>query len=660
MFYLKLALTNLKKNGKTYFPYLLTCILTVMMFYVMYAIGKNEGLDTIEGSGYLKTILSYAAWITGFFAAVFLFYTNSFLIKQRKKELGLYQVMGMDKRNLAKMLLCESLLTAGCSLAAGLILGLLLGKLMFLILLKMLHFPVDFVFSAEPEALLKTSVFFLAVFLVIFFWNLVQVWRAAPVELLHGTSQGEKEPKTKWLMTLLGIAAMGGGYFIALTTESPLSAIEKFFFAVLLVVIGTYALFLAGSIALLKLLKKNKKFYYKARHFTSVSGMIYRMKQNAAGLANICIMSTVALVLISVTVSLYSGMENILRTRFPAEMHVAVERSDDVSAAQLEQLLTEELQNEHVEMTDHFTYRSGSLAAILDGSRLILSEEEGEETALGSLSYAADQYRWLHLIPLSDYNEMEGKQTELAEGEALIYIPRGDFRDNTITLQDQTYQVKEALDTIKVEKRETGFVVSNVYVILPDEESILELLAKYGEGNTGICYSVYFNLEGEKDACARAVTAIQKRIPEIAGAWMEYREAYRQEFYAMYGGFLFLGVFVGALFLVGTVLIIYYKQISEGYDDRERYQIMQQIGMAGQEVKRSIRSQVLLVFFLPLLVAALHVAVAFKPISKLLAALYLVNVRLEIFCTCGTVLIFALFYIIVYGLTSREYYRIVR
>lgn len=665
MFYLKLALTNLKKNRKTYFPYLLTCVLTIMMFYVMNAIGRNTGLGEMAGAGYLKTILHYATVVTGVFAAVFLFYTNSFLVKQRKKEFGLYQVMGMDKRNLAKMLACESIVTACVSLAAGLLLGLVLGKLMFLILLKMIRFAVPLAFAVEPGALLRTAVFFPAVFCVNFFWNLLQIQKADPIELLHGSNAGEKEPKTKWLLTLIGLATMGGGYYIALTTESPLSAIEKFFFAVVLVIIGTYALFTAGSIAMLKGLKKKKNFYYQPKHFTSIAGMLYRMKQNAAGLSNICIMSTVVLVLISVTVSLYLGMENIMDTRFPSEMHIVLYDSDEERISQVEQVISEELQKENVKENNALRYRCGGLAAVQDGDLMILDAEE-EDTGIsarvsGSLAYSAEQYRTLYLIPLSDYNRMEHKQTELAEGEVLAYIPMGNFDSSKITLQDRTYQIKENLKTLKIEKRDTGYVVRSAYVILPDEEAVTELLTQYGgEGNQQMFYSVYFDLDGDAAACARAVTAIKAHMPEIDGTAVEYRDDFREGFYRMYGGFLFLGVFVGALFLMAAILIIYYKQISEGYEDRSRYQIMMQVGMDHKEVKRSIRSQVLTVFFLPLFVAALHVTVAFKPISKLLAALHMINVRLEMFCTCGTILVFAVFYIVVYGMTSREYYKIVK
>lgn len=366
MFYPKLALTNLKKNGKTYIPYLLTCVLTVMMFYVMYAISKNTGLDQMQGATSLKIILGWAVIVTGIFSVVFLFYTNSFLVKQRKKEFGLYQVLGMDKGNLTKMMAWESILTILVSIVLGLAAGILLGKLMFLILLKMMHFAVPLKFAVESDAMIGTIILFLIIFAITFIFNLFQVQTANPVELLHGGSQGEKEPKTKWLLALIGAATLGIGYYIAQTTDSPLAAIGKFFIAVILVIIGTYCLFTAGSIAFLKILKKNKKFYYQSRHFTSVSGMIYRMKQNAVGLANICIMSTIVLVLVSVSVSLYTGIEDALSTRFPTDLNIMIYDTSQENLDKADQIIKEETEKAGVGLENRVYYRAGAFTVIYD------------------------------------------------------------------------------------------------------------------------------------------------------------------------------------------------------------------------------------------------------------------------------------------------------
>lgn len=656
LFYPKTAWNNLKKNAKNYVPYLLTCVITVMMFYVMCAIGKNDGISEMAGASNLQIILSYMNYIIGIFAVVFLFYTNSFLIKQRKKEFGLFEILGMDKANLAKLMCWETLITTVISLGAGILSGLLMGRLMFLILLKMLQFSVPLKFAVEPEALIQTMILFVLIFLASLISNIRTVRKVNPIELLHGGSQGEQEPKTKWLLVLIGVAAIGAGYFIALTTEAPLSALGKFFVAVILVIIGTYTMFTAVSIALLKMLKKNKGYYYKTKHFISVSGMIYRMKQNAVGLANICIMSTMVLVLVSVTVSLYLGMGDILSTRFPKEFRVSTMDASPENQAHINQIIEEACLKYGVSTTGNLSYRTVSFSSIQDGNRFILDEKN-----VGQV-YTDEQYRNIEMMMVEDYNELEGTKETLSPGEVIVYSPSETFEGDTIQLEDQTFTVKEIVDEMRLEKENYSYVIPNVYIIFADQTSVEALLNQYGmEGNQTIQYVHSFDLEGEKDTCTEAMAAMQERLStETAMTYAEYREGSKASFYILYGGFLFLGVFVGLLFLIATVLIIYYKQISEGYDDRGRFQIMQKVGMSKGEVKRAIHSQVLTVFFLPLTVAVAHVAVAFKPMTKLLAMLNMVNTRLFFGCTCCVILIFAVFYAIVYLWTSREYYRIVK
>lgn len=656
MFYPKLALTNLKKNGKTYLPYLLTCVLTVMMYYVMGAISRNAGLEQMQGASYLKIILNYASGITGVFSAVFLFYTNSFLVKQRKKEFGLYQVLGMDKSNLARMMTWETILTAFISLVIGLGGGVLLGKLMFLILLKLLHFDVPLKFAIEPQAMIMTLGLFLTIFVVTLLFNLLQVQTANPIELLHGGNKGEKEPKAKWFWALIGLVALGVGYYIAQTTESPLSAIGKFFFAVVLVIIGTYCLFTAGSIALLKILKKNKKFYYKSRHFISVSGMIYRMKQNAVGLANICIMSTVVLVLVSVSVSLYVGFDEILQTRFPTDFSVTVKDTSSENLTKANQIVEEEAAKAGVEIENRSSYRMASFTSIYQAeeNRYYLDEKTAG-------TYSANNIRVLEFMPLSDYNNLENKNDTLEKNQVLIYS-KSNYESKTLQVQDEIFDVKKAFKYEKEKESGSLEMIDSLLVIIDDEQKLEDMKKQYGyPGADQITYHDNFDLGGKEDTKKAVMKSMEKRIAEeVAEAYAEYKDAYRADFYSLYGGLFFLGIFVGALFLMATVLIIYYKQISEGYDDRNRFQIMQKVGMDKKEVRRSIKSQVLMVFFLPLLAAIVHVAFAFKTVTKLLALLNLFNVHLFLMCTVVSVLIFAVFYGIVFIITSKEYYRIVQ
>lgn len=656
--YPKLAATNIKKNGKMYFPYLLTCILTVMMFYDLLLVSTNSALDTMPGASQLRLILNFAVTITGGFSAIFLFYTNSFLVRQRKKEMGLYQVLGMDKTNLTKMMVWESIYTAGAGILGGILAGIVFGRLIFLVLLKLIRFDVAFQFSVEPEAILISAGLFGAIFLVILIWNIFQVQRVNPVELLQGGKKGEKEPKANWLIAVIGILLLGSGYYIAQTTESPLSAITKFFIAVILVIFGTYALFTAGSVALLKLLKKNKAYYYKTKHFVSVSGLIYRMKQNAVGLANICIMSTIVLVLISATASLYIGQENIMNTRFKTEFSATSDETTPENIQAMERIAQEETQSRGLEIIHEQKYRYVPLSAMKYDNQLKFDTDSGS-------GYDADAMRSLYVIPLADYNALEGTDISLAPDEVLTYFLDEEFDSGEIVLGKETYHVKENLKESNLQKKKEADVIKNIYLVMADDAAVEHVIQLYGPTKIPITmqYLLNFDMKGNDTAKSEALESMKARMEtsgEVQSCYVEYREAYAQEFYGVYGGFFFLGIFVGFLFLMATVLIIYYKQISEGYDDKDRYQIMQKVGMSKKEVKGSIHSQILTVFFVPLLMAILHVTVAFKPITKLLLVFNLSDTHLSMMCTIGVSAVFAVFYVIVFAITSREYYKIVK
>lgn len=660
-FYPRLAFMNLKKNHKIYVPYLLTCIFTVMLFYALGAIAKNNGLAQIRGGTALPVVMGWVTAVAGGFALIFLFYTNSFLIKQRKKELGLYQVLGMDKKNLSVMMLWETLITGAVSLGAGLLLGLALGKLMFLVLLKISHFSVPLDFAIEPEALLQTVKLFLAVFALNLAYDLFQVMRGRLSEMVGASRAGEKEPKGKWLIALAGLVTLGSGYYIAQTADSPLTAVNVFFFAVILVVIGTYMLFISGSIVLLKLLKKNKRYYYRTKHFTAVSGMLYRMKQNAAGLANICIMSTAVIVVLSMCVCLYAGIEDSMDTQYPRDVTVHLPDGSEEGRVETEKLIAENSGEIGVTVENQVGYRMFLLPCML---------REGEAVFGNAMTFQdeasfTEYYRSMILIPLEDYNRILGSEEVLAPGEALIYAPEDDYAYDSLLLGDEPYQVKKVLENVPlVSDGLMSNMVKAVYVILPDVGSVEGLAVKYGfssEELNHVSYVSWFDMEGEAEACETMVRTLEEQITAVSpDAYVQYKEDSRDWTYAMNGGALFIGIFVGALFLLSTVLLIYYKQISEGYDDRENYQIMQKVGMDRREVRRVIRSQILAVFFLPLLGAFLHVAFAFRVMTMLLEVMFVANVPLFLLCTAGVTAVFTVFYVAVYMITSREYYRIVR
>lgn len=576
------------------------------------------------------------------FAVIFLFYTNSFLIKRRKKEIGVYNILGMGKRHIARMMAVETILTAGISILGGLVFGIIFGKLMYLLLLKILHNSVDMQFSVNGTAIVQTVILFAGIFLLTYLYNILQIQLVNPVELLHGGNQGEKEPKSRWLLVIVGVAALGNGYWIALTTEAPLEALLKFFVAVVCVIIGTYALFIAGSIVVLKILRKNKAYYYNPKHFTSVSGMIYRMKQNGAGLANICVLSTMVLVMVSTTVSLYAGMEDILDSRFPRDVSIVCNEADTNKEETLQRLIKEQCEKAGVKITDRVRYRYGSMNAVLKGNNLEKVEQY----------YPDNHFYYVEMITQEEYNRIEKKNVSLKEQEILTYTTNGKCGKKQINIAGQNYQVKKELSEMTSQPKSTAEMYKTLYIVFANAEQI--------ERIESFSYADKFNLKGDDGKQKEALEQIQNEFYEkFPDGTMESRMLSRSSFYELYGGLFFIGIYLGSMFVMATVLIIYYKQISEGYDDRERYQIMQKVGMSKKEVKRSIRSQVLSVFFLPLIVAVIHVAVAFKVMTKILGVLNLTNVSLFAVCTIITIAVFAVFYIIVYSITAKEYYRIV-
>lgn len=636
--YEKLAVTNLKNNRKTYVPYIFTGVLTVMMFYIIDALSGGKGIT----QNTLKICLQYATGVIIVFAVIFLFYTNSFLIKRRKKEIGVYNILGMGKRHIARMMAVETILTAGISILGGLVFGIIFGKLMYLLLLKILHNSVDMQFSVNGTAIVQTVILFAGIFLLTYLYNILQIQLVNPVELLHGGNQGEKEPKSRWLLVIVGVAALGNGYWIALTTEAPLEALLKFFVAVVCVIIGTYALFIAGSIVVLKILRKNKAYYYNPKHFTSVSGMIYRMKQNGAGLANICVLSTMVLVMVSTTVSLYAGMEDILDSRFPRDVSIVCNEADTNNEETLQRLIKEQCEKAGVKITDRVRYRYGSMNAVLKGNNLEKIEQY----------YPDNHFYYVEMITQEEYNRIEKQNVSLKEQEILTYTTNGKCGKKQINIAGQNYQVKKELSEMTSQPKSTVEMYKTLYIVFANAEQI--------ERIESFSYADKFNLKGDDGKQKETLEQIQNEFYEkFPDGTMESRMLSRSSFYELYGGLFFIGIYLGSMFIMATVLIIYYKQISEGYDDRERYQIMQKVGMSKKEVKRSIRSQVLSVFFLPLVVAVIHVAVAFKVMTKILGVLNLTNVSLFAVCTIITIAVFAVFYIIVYSITAKEYYRIV-
>ena len=649
-FYGRLAFSNLKKNSGLYLPYILAAIGVSAMYYIMGAISRDEGIKKMPGSEELAIILGLGCGVIAIFAVIFLFYTNSFLMKRRKKEFGLFNILGMEKRHIGKMMFWEMLMVAGVSIVFGIVVGILLNKLVVLILMRLVDFEVPFGFSVSVESIVSMVILFGCIFAVTLIYNLFQVQKARPIELLQSANQGEKEPKTRWILTVMGLLCLSGGYGIALFVEDPMSALMMFFLAVILVIAGTYCLFTAGSIAVLKLLRKNKNYYYKTSHFTSVSGMIYRMKQNAVGLSNICILSTMVLVMISGTVSLYMGVDDSMKERYPKEVNLTGYNLTPSRKEAMRELARHGVSDLGIEIEDVMEYNSLSVIVYKDGEKLSI----------------------VQCITMEDYEHLGGEHTELLEDEVLVYTMRGDIEDQQYHLGDKSFRIKQYLPELVIGGTKSE-VMYDVYFLIAKDETVLQEISKiqkeaYKDRANDIATLIYMDVTGEKEqeiACANHIEelleAYNQSLPEEEqiDLRVDSRADMRESFMIFCGGFLFLGMFLGFVFLMATVLIIYYKQISEGYEDKSRFEIMQKVGMSKKEVRASIRSQVLKVFFLPLVTACIHLAAAFPMMNRLILLFGMVNAPLFAICAVATVGVFAIIYAIVYGITARSYYKIV-
>lgn len=642
--YSRLAVSNIKNNRKTYVPFIFTSILTVMMYYIIDALAGNDSIEITN----VITVLRMGCGVMVVFSVIFLFYTNSFLIKRRKKEIAVYNILGMGKGHIGRMLTVETLIVGGISIAGGIAGGMAFGKLMHLLLIRIIHYDVGMEFHISVQSVSDTVILFAFIFFLTWFYNLFQIRLANPIELLRGGSAGEKEPKTKVILALIGVVTMAAGYYLAVSTKNPLEAINTFFVAVILVIIGTYALFLAGSIALLKLLRKQKKFYYKPNHFVSVSGMIYRMKQNAVGLANICILSTIVLVMISSTVSLYVGMDDVMAHQYPNDYQMTLYEASQEKINKANKLIEEELDRGGLKKEGETACHYGTAVLISQGGNKFTTSENG--------TYSPRDLTELYVIPQEDYQKLENTSTSLKENEVIIYTTAENYGRDSIQIDGRKFQVTEELDDFVLEEKNQSRVAPGMYMIVANDEVAMQLDSL----KSGLRYDIDFDMTGSDEEKAVVEEKIADRITEeLPGTYFTSRQAGTESFFGFYGCLFFIGMYLGFMFLVATVLIIYYKQISEGLDDRERYVIMQKVGMDKREIRRAIRSQILIVFFLPLLFSILHIMVAFNVITKLLGIFGLFNTGLFVLCTVVTVLIFAAFYIIVFAITAREYYKIV-
>lgn len=667
-FYIKMAVQNLVSNRRFYLPYSLCCIGTAAMYYIMSDISTNKTLTFERGAAYVQMVMGLGIFVLSVFSVFIICYANSFIIKRRRRELGLYNILGMEKRHIAILMMFETLLLGVGCIAAGLAGGMLFSKLTLLVLAQLLRFGVPMGFTISLPGIVMTSIQFGAIFLICLVVNVYQVLRSSPIELLHAVSKGEREPKGRILLTLFGIATLGGGYALALSVKDPVSALVLFFVAVLLVIFGTFSLFTAGSIVILKLLRKNKRLYYRVGPFTAISGLIYRMKQNAVGMANICILSTMVLVTISTTVSLYAGLSDIIRVQYPYEVKASLYLSDYDTGKLASEEMIHNVYNETVDAVQEMVQPT----SIKDYTHLeftVLMKENGKYTVQQANSSIDGSLVGLGLITVDDYNRLTGRSVTLEDGEVLS-CNNMEFTLDSVEVDNFQFKVVENLTDFPLSNWDALISMNNSQYLVVSDQSVIDAMFEhqneiYGKRASRMMYTVGIEMDEDADTRLAVYEQVVTRLDELMreNSFFGYRIDSRQlnldEMYSMYGSFLFLGIFLGLVFTMAAVLIIYYKQVSEGYDDRERFVIMQKVGMDTRTVKKSIGTQVLMVFFLPLLVAGIHVAVAFPMVSRMLQLFALKNTGLFALCVVVTYLIFAAVYVIVYLLTARTYYKIV-
>ena len=663
-FYPKLALDGIRKNRRMYLPYVLTCIGMVMMYYIIVFLQDSGILYCLKGGNTIMEMLGLGEWVIAFFACIFLFYTNSFLIRRRKKEFGLYNILGMGKRNIAKILFWETLMIAFFSLVVGLVCGAALSKLAELGLVNIMKGDVTYTLSVSPFGIIKAAMVFGLIFLLLLLNSLRQVRFSSAMALLRSENAGEKPPRGNWFFGILGALLLGIAYYLAVTIDNPLSALMIFFVAVLMVIAGTYLLMIAGSVLFCRLLQKKKNYYYKPNHFISVSSMVYRMKRNGAGLASICILATMVLVMISSTASLYFGEEDALLSRCPREINMSIVMPEldglsDEDIAVLRSDIETVAEKHGITPENGYCYRNATIDGYLEASTVETDVAKLESFGLDTFSNVCE----FIFVPLADYNAMMGTNETLAEGEAFLYSERIDYQENTISFrQGNTFRVKKQLDTFVGNGETAMLIVPSMTIVVPD----LEQGVKGMDSMMVLRWTYNFDtgVDGEKqitfyDDLVETFRTSSAHETYGFGLNTASREEGRHSFYALYGGLFYLGIMLSIVFLFAAVLIIYYKQISEGYEDQARFEIMQKVGMTKREIRSSINSQLLTVFFLPLLFAAMHLAFAFPIIRKLLMMFNLNNVMLFAVTAGICLFAFVLFYTLVYRITSNAYYQIV-
>lgn len=671
-FYPHLAFDGIRKNKRLYLPYILTQIGMIMMFYIVIFLRYGKSLEGTFGDKTVNVVLMFGGWVIAIFACIFLFYTNSFLIRRRKKEFGLYNILGMDKKNISILLFWESLITSAISLFCGLVLGVALSKLAELGLIKVMNrAEVSYSFYVSPTAILLTAGVFSVIFLLLFLNSVRQIMSADAVTLLRSESLGEKPPKANPLLGVIGVLLLLGAYTIAVVVEEPQTAVSVFFIAVIMVIVGTYLLMVFGSVLLCRFLQKRKNYYYQPNHFVSVSSMTYRMKRNGAGLASVCVLATMVLVMISSTACLLFGTEDSISIRCPRDIALSTgfDTIDGLDDGNIKKVAAgvDSLAVSHKANASNFaSYRTAAtVGTISDGGKLT---PDGTSVDVGIKSGA---HTCFDIVPIEDYNAVMGANETLAPDEVIVYGYKMKYKYDTVTLGDgKTYKVKKTVDNYLIDGDTAVNIAPSMFIFVPDLKETVKGFAKDADkdGLSTVNYKYFrffdtdLDIEGERALCNDYIDAAKSAMSSydnMISFSIDSRNVGREDYYSSFGALFYLGIMLSVVFIFAAVLIIYYKQVSEGYEDQSRFEIMQKVGMTKKEIRKSINSQLLTVFFLPLAGAGLHMIFASIIIRRILLAFNFNNPVLFAVTILVCFVVFALFYTLIYRITSNAYYKIV-
>ena len=645
-----MATSNLKKNHSLYLPYALTTIMVTMILYITHALSAMPELSTLRGGGAIAQTLGFGVIVVQLVALLTILYANAFVTKNRLKEYGLYSILGLDRKNIQLLSFIELLLFSVVSVGLGVVLGIVFHRFSFAVLLKLIRIPIGIEYSMQLGSVGFVLISMAFIFGVVFFLNATKMYMSRPLEMLSEKKKGETKGRFILLRALIGAGLLGGAYYMSQTIEAPVAALYSFFVAVLLVILATYILFDAGSIVLLSLLQKNKRLFYQPTNFISISNLKFRMRKNAAGLASICILSTMVLVTLATTVALQTGTADLLKKSYPTDYSATAFVEDTSTIRQLSEQISKMKAQSKGTVTNEMNYLSVLRAAkSMEGGVDIEGVYPGDSPAAFITFLSAD-----------DYNRIFGTNFQLGDNEAVLGLVKGDDKNvSAIRVNGQlTLQVREMIDTSDFKEKlpQLPYVADNVYVaIVKDPTKMID--SKLGRG----MYYALWNTSTDTSAKTEEFEAYANVLEASNddSITVGSREDAAKDIYGFMGSLLFVGALLSVAFFIGAVLVIYYKQISEGYEDRDRFVILQKLGIDQKTIKKSINRQVLIVFFLPLVTAFIHTAFAFKMYRKIIQ-LFGVDGNVTLNATIVIGAIFVVVYLIVYQITSRSYYKIIK